>query len=318
MKKYILGLILIIAISLYGCEGVDLSKVSDEDLARLSEKAIVCNEPYIRFGTSCCLDQNNNKICDRDERQLTEEEKEKEKDVNRETPVESTPPEKFLQEKCILAPGLACVSHKVEPTQTMLIISNGFGRTIRVTNLQVGECSALFDKKMVSGVEKTFTLTGCSNGVLKEAFKGDIKLTYEDTSYNTTKTVHGNLATKVESGDVAIEEPEVLSKAKFQSQLNIDNKIYKDIDEGTYFDLSIGNLDEVTLTCELEEYYNSNINEKNEFSLGVNGLKVYNMYIEPLYKGGKRIVQYIIFCSSKERDSTTEILDLEINYVEVE
>ena len=31
-------------------------------------------------------------------------------------------PEKFLPEKCVLAPGLACVSHKVEPTQTTLII----------------------------------------------------------------------------------------------------------------------------------------------------------------------------------------------------
>ncbi|GEM_PF-5751657 len=27
----------------------------------------VCNKPYILVGTSCCLDQNNNKICDKDE-----------------------------------------------------------------------------------------------------------------------------------------------------------------------------------------------------------------------------------------------------------
>ena len=28
---------------------------------------IVCNEPYIRFGADCCLDENNNKVCDNDE-----------------------------------------------------------------------------------------------------------------------------------------------------------------------------------------------------------------------------------------------------------
>lgn len=107
-------------------------------------------------------------------------------------------PEKFLPEKCILAPGLACVQHKVTPADTELIISNGFGRTIKVTNLQVGACTKAFDLTMVSGIENSFKLTGCSNGVSKEAFKGDITLTYVDTSYNVTKTVHGNLATKVE------------------------------------------------------------------------------------------------------------------------
>ena len=107
-------------------------------------------------------------------------------------------PEKFLPEKCIIAPGLACVQHKVDPTTTTLIISNGFGRTIKVTNLQVDACSSTFDTTMISGTEETFTLTGCTNGASKETFKGEITLTYEDTAYNITKTVHGNLATKVE------------------------------------------------------------------------------------------------------------------------
>ena len=107
-------------------------------------------------------------------------------------------PEKFLPEKCILAPGLACVQHRVTTADTTLIISNGFGRTISITNLKVGACTKTFDTTMVSGTENSFVLTGCSNGVSKDAFKGDITLTYVDTSYNITKTVHGNLATKVE------------------------------------------------------------------------------------------------------------------------
>lgn len=50
-----------------GCAGVDLSSVSDEDLERVSEKAVVCNAPYIRVGIECCLDSDENKICDRDQ-----------------------------------------------------------------------------------------------------------------------------------------------------------------------------------------------------------------------------------------------------------
>lgn len=30
-------------------------------------KSVTCNPPYIEVGTSCCLDQNSNNICDKDE-----------------------------------------------------------------------------------------------------------------------------------------------------------------------------------------------------------------------------------------------------------
>lgn len=33
---------------------------------------VVCNRPYIRVGTSCCLDENDNMICDKDEEQTEE------------------------------------------------------------------------------------------------------------------------------------------------------------------------------------------------------------------------------------------------------
>jgi len=48
------GLILAIALVL-GCTG--------------SEQKVVCNKPYILVGTDCCLDNNNNSICDKDETQ---------------------------------------------------------------------------------------------------------------------------------------------------------------------------------------------------------------------------------------------------------
>lgn len=35
---------------------------------------VVCNEPYIRVGADCCLDTNDNSICDKDESEITETE----------------------------------------------------------------------------------------------------------------------------------------------------------------------------------------------------------------------------------------------------
>lgn len=68
-KKYSIVLALISMLFLSACAGVDLSNI---DLSNVSEddvnKIIVCNDPYIRHGTSCCLDQNKNNICDNDEK----------------------------------------------------------------------------------------------------------------------------------------------------------------------------------------------------------------------------------------------------------
>ena len=61
----ITGLFLLFVLT--GCDSIDFSKLSDRDLERISEKVVVCNPPYIRFATSCCLDQNENNICDVDE-----------------------------------------------------------------------------------------------------------------------------------------------------------------------------------------------------------------------------------------------------------
>ena len=107
-------------------------------------------------------------------------------------------PEKFLPEKCILEPGLACIAHKVEPTKTTLVITNSKGTTIKITSITVGSCTGAFDQDMLSGTDHTFEITSCSNGVSKEKFKGDITLAYTLKDTNLTKTAYGNLNTKVE------------------------------------------------------------------------------------------------------------------------
>ena len=107
-------------------------------------------------------------------------------------------PEKFLPQKCVLEPGLACIAHKVEPTQTTLVITNSKGSTVIVTNLAVGGCSTAFNQEMLSGTDHTFVITGCSNGAAKDKFKGDITLSYTLKETNLTKTAYGNINSQIE------------------------------------------------------------------------------------------------------------------------
>ena len=71
-KSIILVFFVVLIMLIAGCENIDVSKLSDEDLERISEKAVVCNNPYMRIGTECCLDRNGNSICDRDEAKETQ------------------------------------------------------------------------------------------------------------------------------------------------------------------------------------------------------------------------------------------------------
>ena len=65
MKKFIFAILMMVVFM--GCDGIDVSNISDEDMKRIAEQAIVCEKPYIRHGVDCCLDQDENNICDEDE-----------------------------------------------------------------------------------------------------------------------------------------------------------------------------------------------------------------------------------------------------------
>ena len=110
-------------------------------------------------------------------------------------------PAKLLPEKCILEPGFICEGHKVETSQITLVISNAVeGRTIRVNSITVGSCSGTFNTELVGGGPSSNFVVGgtCSNGAVKERFKGDITIGYTEKNTNLTKTMYGNVNTKVE------------------------------------------------------------------------------------------------------------------------
>ena len=67
MHKTSIVLIFLFLFILVACDKVDVSKLSDADMKRIANNLIVCSPPYIRHGSDCCLDKNNNSICDSDE-----------------------------------------------------------------------------------------------------------------------------------------------------------------------------------------------------------------------------------------------------------
>ena len=67
VSTVLLGIFLLLIMFISGCEWIDISQLSDEELQNIAKEVIVCDSPYIRHEVGCCLDQNTNSICDKDE-----------------------------------------------------------------------------------------------------------------------------------------------------------------------------------------------------------------------------------------------------------
>ena len=104
---------------------------------------------------------------------------------------------KFLS-KCILPPGLVCTYMKVEPAQSILMILNTFGKTIKISDLQIGKCNSALSESILNGGRATLAITGCNNGKLGDTFEGDILLKYTEEATGISNTAKGTIATKVE------------------------------------------------------------------------------------------------------------------------
>ena len=109
-------------------------------------------------------------------------------------------PAKLLPEKCVIEAGITCDGHKVEPTKITLVLTNSVeGRTLIINSIAVGACSSTFNQTLAGGAQEKFEVGGsCSNGAQKDRFRGDIVIGYTEKNTNLTKTMLGNLNSKVE------------------------------------------------------------------------------------------------------------------------
>ncbi len=90
------SLVLFSIIFLSACSEFDIESISDEDMDRISERLIVCEDPYIRHGAGCCLDTTGTGICDKDED--LGDEVESPVDEDKEEEYEDIPTENLLEE----------------------------------------------------------------------------------------------------------------------------------------------------------------------------------------------------------------------------
>ena len=192
---------------------------------------IVCDPPYIRHASDCCLDKNNNAICDTDEQTSQKsgtEQKATETPSGIEPPVQETPaqpthpetPEpkdEVFQEKCTLPSGIGCIDFQVTPTGVTLVLRNGLGFDINTMTIavpgctgagtldQVGDattdCATDLDCDLVAGCalsngdqckySKLCTLTGSK-------FDSDVTITYTNADSGLSHTSVGTIVSRVE------------------------------------------------------------------------------------------------------------------------
>lgn len=111
-----------------------------------AEKA-VCNKPYILVGTGCCLDQNDNKICDSDENI----------DVENQS-IEKPKSQEIIRSDCYLpgnVPGTAdleCSNMKVENKIIKLILISNKAENISIQKIELPNIGK-------NGCSKTFNYT---------------------------------------------------------------------------------------------------------------------------------------------------------------
>ena len=106
-------------------------------------------------------------------------------------------PARFLPEKCSMETGFTCISYKIEPYQSFITLQNGYGKTIVVNEISIGDCTTTFDATLQSEEQHVFQLTGCDKGEKKKAFKGDVVIKFTDEGSSISKTAYGTIYTKV-------------------------------------------------------------------------------------------------------------------------
>ncbi|MBW2992755.1 hypothetical protein KY345_06070 [Candidatus Woesearchaeota archaeon] len=132
------ALILILVILLAGCAG-----------------ETECESPYMKFGDSCCLDRDDNKICDSHEtvQQTIIEEKEAE---------------------CVVGEGLNCEDIKVTSDRIEIVIENILDRNINVHSIEFDNvnCQRVFDDNLFRGQREVFVIPCSLNegNLIKSSF----------------------------------------------------------------------------------------------------------------------------------------------------
>jgi len=152
-------------------------------LAVACEQQVVCNKPYIRFANTCCLDTNNDSICDSD----------KQISVTQEQPSR-------IFGACTLSSGIACIDNKVETTGVVLLLQNSLGYPIRIESISFANnaaCIATPETLLNNGDMATFMIF-CETGSVDEQFSSDIRILVKRSETGSQDVLNGKLVSKIQ------------------------------------------------------------------------------------------------------------------------
>ena len=107
-------------------------------------------------------------------------------------------PDKFFPRKCALEAGIGCMDFKIQEDAVTLVLRNGKGEDITISEIAVKNCTGTNYGILKNGEQKTFTVGGCTNAVDKK-FIGEVNITYTGESGFVRKKT-GSLVDRVESG----------------------------------------------------------------------------------------------------------------------
>ncbi len=140
-----------------------------------NNEGIVCNPPYIRKGSDCCLDRNYNNVCDNEENENYELDR--------------------VVNYAMITPPFYLNAFSIKSSGVSLELMNNGREEYTIKSVVVSGCGSMItNKEILVGSKEQFTLS-CS---LSQSFSGDITIEYTKISSNIRLSSTGWIKGKVE------------------------------------------------------------------------------------------------------------------------
>ncbi len=173
------------------------------------QEEIICNKPYIQFGTSCCLDTNYNSVCDNDE--LVKESKDTEKnlcdypyqDIDSKCCIDDNrngrcdyddrddrDDRRDIDEDAFISRPFSIIDFEIERDDITLWIKNRGDKTVMIKSIEIEDCDDFDEDVTLEENEKEKFDFDCDRD---NRFDRDIRVTYIEEDSSIEKTARGNI-----------------------------------------------------------------------------------------------------------------------------
>ena len=106
---------------------------------------------------------------------------------------------RFLPRSCTIAPGIGCDDFRVQQDSVTMVLRNGMGESITISDLSVEDCTESVNGSLQYGDTEIFIVGGCVN-LVNTRFDKQVYLTYIPNNGIINHTLQGQVIGKVEVG----------------------------------------------------------------------------------------------------------------------